>query len=189
MAQGKELGFWMCTALVVGNTIGIGIYVLPASLAPYGFNALAGWAITVVGMTFLARIFAQLAREFPSADGPQTYIERTSGSLAAFVAIWCFWISVFVTNAAIAIGLVGYLSKVVPALQGVSPALQSLALIWLFTGINLLGVRAGGGVQVVTTALKLLPMLFTVGLGAGLLLSEPAVYVQHPPATPVTLEG
>ena len=36
MQQPKELGFWMCTALVIGNTIGIGIFVLPASLAPYG---------------------------------------------------------------------------------------------------------------------------------------------------------
>ena len=32
MHAGKELGFWMCTALVVGNTIGIGIFVLPASI-------------------------------------------------------------------------------------------------------------------------------------------------------------
>ena len=33
----------MCTALVVGNTIGMGIFVLPASLALYGFNAMLGW--------------------------------------------------------------------------------------------------------------------------------------------------
>ena len=45
MQQPKELGFWMCTALVIGNTIGIGIFVLPASLAPYGFNALLGWGV------------------------------------------------------------------------------------------------------------------------------------------------
>ena len=115
-AQTKELGFWMCTALVVGNTIGIGIYVLPASLAPYGFNAMLGWGITVVGMTVLARVFARLAREFPSADGPHAYIERTTGTLAAFVAIWCYWVSCWITNAAIAIGVVGYLNKVLPGL-------------------------------------------------------------------------
>ena len=71
MQQPKELGFWMCTALVVGNTIGMGIFVLPASLAPYGFNAMLGWGVTVLGMTMLARVFAQLAREFPAADGPR----------------------------------------------------------------------------------------------------------------------
>jgi basic amino acid/polyamine antiporter, APA family len=189
MQQGRELGFWMCTALVVGNTIGIGIFVLPASLAPYGLNALAGWAVTVVGMLVLARVFAQLAREFPTADGPQVYIERTTGSLAAFVAIWCYWISVFMTNAAIAIGVVGYMSKVLPSLQGVSPAVQAVLLLWLFIAINLMGVRAGGRVQVVTTLLKLLPMLFIVGLGAWLLMSEPAVYTRQVPTTPVTFEA
>ena len=90
MQQPKELGFWMCTALVVGNTIGMGIFVLPASLAPYGLNAMLGWGVTVLGMTLLARVFAQLAREFPAADGPYTYIEQTTGKLPAYIAIWCY---------------------------------------------------------------------------------------------------
>ena len=106
MHQPKELGFWMCTALVIGNTIGMGIFVLPASLAPYGFNAMLGWGVTVIGMTMLARVFAQLAREFPGADGPYTYIERTTGKLPAYIAIWCYWVSCWITNAALAIGIV-----------------------------------------------------------------------------------
>jgi APA family basic amino acid/polyamine antiporter len=189
MSQPKELGFWMCTALVVGNTIGMGIFVLPASLAPYGFNAMLGWGVTVLGMMMLARVFAQLAREFPAADGPYTYIERTTGKLPAYIAIWCYWVSCWITNAALAIGLVGYLAKVLPGLEAVSPVLLAVALIWLFVGVNLLGVRAGGSVQVVTTGLKLLPMLFILGLGAWLLLTEPSAYTRHPPATPITLEA
>ena len=43
-ASRRLLGFWTCTALVVGNTIGIGIFLLPAVLAPFGLNALVGWA-------------------------------------------------------------------------------------------------------------------------------------------------
>ena len=189
MQAGKELGFWMCTALVVGNTIGIGIYVLPASLAPYGFNAMIGWGITVVGMTVLARVFARLAREFPAADGPYAYIEATGGRVAAFISIWCYWISIWITNAAIAIGVVGYLGKVAPGLDAVPGSVQALALLWLFIGVNLLGVRTGGGVQVATTVLKLLPMAVIMLLGGWLLLTEPSTYVAHPPATPVSLEG
>ena len=64
----RKLGFWMCTALVVGNTIGIGIFLLPASLAPYGFNATIGWLVTVLGCVALARVFARLAREMPSSS-------------------------------------------------------------------------------------------------------------------------
>ncbi len=72
---------------------------------------------------------------------------------------------------------------------GVAPAVQAVALLWLFVIVNLLGVRAGGRVQVVTTALKLLPMLFVLGLGAWLLLTEPAVYTRQVPATPITFEA
>jgi APA family basic amino acid/polyamine antiporter len=189
MQPGKELGFWMCTALVIGNTIGMGIYLLPASLAPYGLNAMFGWAITVFGMTMLARVFARLAREFPAADGPYAYVEATSGRVAAFIAIWCYWVSTWITNAALAVGVVGYLTKVVPALAGASPSMLSLALVWLFVAVNLLGIRAGGRVQVATTALKLLPMLAIVLLGAWLLLTEPAIYTRQVPATPLTLEA
>ncbi|MDH4106258.1 MAG: amino acid permease [Gammaproteobacteria bacterium] len=189
MHQPKELGFWMCTALVIGNTIGMGIFVLPASLAPYGLNAMLGWCVTVVGMTMLARVFAQLAREFPSADGPYTYIERTTGKLPAYIAVWSYWVSCWITNAALAIGIVGYLTKVVPSLEVIPAAALATVLIWLFVGINLLGVRTGGGVQIVTTALKLLPLFFILGLGAWLLVTEPSAYTQHTPATPITLEG
>jgi APA family basic amino acid/polyamine antiporter len=189
MRTDRELGFWMCTALVVGNTIGIGIFVLPASLAPHGLNAMAGWAITVVGMTILARAFARLAQRFPAADGPYAYIEATSGRLPAFVSIWCYWVQCWITNAAIAIGVVAYLGKVVPALQAIPAALQALALLWLFVGVNLLGVRSSGRVQVTTTVIKLLPMVAIVLLGAWLLASEPGAYTQHVPDTPVALDS
>ena len=186
MTAQKELGFWMCTALVVGNIIGMGIFMLPASLAPYGFNALLGWGITVLGMSVLARVLARLARDFPQADGPYDYIRLNVGDVAAFFAVWCYWVSVWITNAALAIGAVGYLGAVIPALKGAPPAIPALAMIWLFVAINLRGARSGGGVQVVTTALKLLPMLAIISLAAWVLLTDPAEYTRHPPPNPIT---
>ncbi len=184
-APGRELGFWMCTALVVGNTIGIGIFLLPASLAPYGFNALVGWGITVAGMTVVARVFARLARMFPEADGPYAYMRSTLGEWPAFLALWCYWISAWITNSALAVGVVGYLASALPATAGVPPLAIALTMLWLFTGTNLLGVRSGGRVQVATTILKLLPMAVVIGLGLWLLLAEPGVYSRHPPSTPL----
>lgn len=183
----RKLGFWMCTALVVGNTIGIGIFLLPSSLAPFGFNALFGWLVTVLGCLALARVFAGLSRNMAHADGPYSYIRNTLGDIPAFVSIWCYWVSVWITNAAIATGVVGYLSAVFPPLGEVQPALLALALLWLFVGINLLGVRTGGRVQVTATALKLLPMLAVALLGAWLLFTSPSTYVEHVPTTPVRL--
>ncbi len=181
----RKLGFWMCTALVVGNTIGIGIFLLPASLAPFGFNATIGWLVTVLGCVALANVFARLARQMPNADGPYGFIRATLGDVPAFIAMWCYWVSLWITNAAIATGVVGYLGAVFPSVATMQPALVALALLWTFVIINLFGVRTGGRVQVVTTALKLLPMLAVALLGGWLLLTAPEAYTAHPPTAPV----
>jgi len=187
-ASGRLLGFWTCTALVVGNTIGIGIFLLPSVLAPFGLNALLGWGVTVAGCLVLARAFARLATVFPDADGPYGYIRRTLGDSTAFVAIWCYWLSLWITNATIAVGVVGYLHAVVPELAGVAPPwLFALGFLWLFVAVNLLGVRTSGPVQILMTALKLLPMAAVILLGLWLLVSEPTAYVRDLPATPIAL--
>ena len=183
----RKLGFWMCTALVVGNTIGIGIFLLPASLAPFGFNATVGWLVTVLGCVALANVFARLARQMPEADGPYGFIRATLGDVPAFIAMWCYWVSLWITNAAIATGVVGYLGAVFPSVATMQPALVALALLWTFVVINLFGVRTGGRVQVVTTALKLMPMVAVALLGGWLLLTAPATYTQHLPTAPVEL--
>lgn len=186
-ASTKQIGFWTCTALVVGNTIGMGIFLLPASLAPFGYNALIGWTITVLGCLALARVFARLAREMPDADGPYGYIRSTLGDLPAYVAIWCYWVSMWITNAALATGVVGYITAVFPALAGLQPSLFALALLWFFVGINLIGLRTGGQVQIVTTVLKLLPMLAVAVLGIWVLLTSPSSYSAQLPTKAVSI--
>lgn len=183
----RQLGFWMCTALVIGNTIGMGIFMQSASLAPYGFNALLGWAAVVLGCACLAIVFATLARRLPQADGPFGYVRATLGEAVAFPTLWCYWISLWVTNAAIAVGLVGYVTTVVPALRSIPSALVTVALIWMFVSVNLFGARTGGRVQVVTAALKLTPLLLVIVLGAVMLFTEPAAYAANIPTTPITL--
>jgi basic amino acid/polyamine antiporter, APA family len=187
-AAGKRpLGFWMCTALVIGNTIGMGIFLQPASLAPYGYNALIAWAITIFGTVLLALIFANLARRMAQADGPYEYVRATQGDGVAFLAMWSYWVSVWVTNAALAVGVVGYLTAVLPGLASVPPVVVAVALIWLFVVVNLLGVRTGGGVQILTTVLKLAPMAVIIGLGLWTLFVDPAAYTRNLPTTPVTM--
>jgi APA family basic amino acid/polyamine antiporter len=188
-SEPRVLGFWACTALIVGNTIGVGIFVMPASLAPYGLNALSGWLVTIVGCVFLAVVFAGLARVFPQDDGPYAYTQRAFGSGVAFLVLWCYWVSTWVTNAAIAIGVVAYLSILAPVLQTNPwvPPLAALALLWLFVLINLLGVRTAGWMQMITTGLKLLPQLGIIVLGLWQLLAHPSAYVAHIPPNPASL--
>lgn len=185
----RALGFWTSAALVVGNTIGVGIFVLPASLAPLGLNALSGWLIVVVGCLFLSIVFARLARTFPQDDGPYAYMRRAVGDGPSFTILWCYWVSLWVTNAAISIGVVGYMAVFVPKLgQGHwLPPITALALVWFFVLINLCGLRVVGWMQVATTVLKLLPQAGIVVLGLWQLLVHPSAYVQHVPPNPITL--
>ncbi|PPJ43026.1 MULTISPECIES: amino acid permease [unclassified Pseudoxanthomonas] len=183
----RKIGFWTCTALVVGNTIGMGIFVLPASLAPFGYNALLGWGITVLGCLALARVFARLARLLPDADGPYGYVRHTLGDLPAYAVLWSYWVSNWITLAALATGVAGYAAAIFPPLARVQPAVVCLGVLWLFVGINLLGVRSGGRVQVVTTVMKLMPMLAVAALGAWTLIESPASFGAHPPAKPISL--
>lgn len=189
MSGTRKIGFWTCTALVVGNVIGMGIFVLPASLAPFGFNALIGWAVVLAGCLVLAGMFAQLARALPDAGGPYGYIRHTLGELPAGLALWAYWVSVWITNAALATGVVGYLVMAFPPLGALPPMWLAQALLWALVAVNLGGVRSGGGVQILTTALKLLPMLAIAALGLWLLATAPASYTAQLPATPLSVSA
>ena len=184
----RTLGFWMATALVVGNIIGAGIFAMPAALAPFGLNALTGWLVTVLGCACLALAFAELARRFPRDDGPYAYTLRAFGPWAAFFVMWCYWVSVWVANAAIAIAVIGYVLYFVPQLAAnpLAPPVAALALVWLFVLINLRGARTAGWVQLLTTALKLVPSIAVILLGLGLLITHPHVYIQHVPPNPAS---
>lgn len=189
MDDSRKIGFWTCTALVVGNTIGMGIFLLPASLAPFGFNALIGWVVVVLGCVALARVYSHLAREMPLAEGPYGYMRETLGELPAYIAYWCYWVSCWIVNAALATGVVGYMTVAFPATAVWNPSVFAMGLLWLFVGINLMGARSGGAVQIVTTMLKLVPMLAVAVIGVWVLLTSPSDYVAQLPTAPITLQG
>ena len=163
-ARTRQLGFWMCLALVVGTFIGSGIFLLPAQLAPYGWNSLFGWLITIGGALCLAFIFARLARALPLAAGPYAYVGEAFGPLPAFMVAWIYWISIWVGNAAIAVAAVSYLSLFAPSLAKVpgAGAAAGIGLLWMLTAINATSVRAGGGIQVTTVLIKLVPLVVVI---------------------------
>ena len=158
--QTKGLGMTAATALVVGSMIGSGAFLLPATLAPYGAASLLGWGITLGGALLLALTFARLAMRWPETGGPYVYARNAFGPLAGFVVAWSYWVSMWCATAAIAVAFAGSVGAVFPAATAtpVRGALCALGALWLVTGINLLGVREAGRMQVLTTALKLLPL-------------------------------
>jgi APA family basic amino acid/polyamine antiporter len=173
-APGRAIGYWMAVALVMGNMIGSGVFLLPASLAPYGGLGLIGWLVSTTGSVLLALVFARLSRLNPAAGGPYAYTRQAFGDLAGFLVAWGYWISVWCSNAALAVAFVGYLGPFIPGVVRTPPAAAAIAVgtLWLATFVNIQGVRTAGRVQVVTTAIKILP-LAVVGI-AGLFFLEPS---------------
>jgi len=161
------LGLWMCTALVVGNMVGSGVFLLPASLGAYGGISIVGWLITTAGAMTLALVFSRLSRMMPSAGGPYAYTRRGLGDFAGFLVAWGYWNSIWTSNAAIAVAFVSYLTAFWPGLAGSNTMAAAIAIgsIWLLSWVNAAGVRNAGIVQLVTTILKLLPLVAIASLG------------------------
>lgn len=189
IASARQLGLVMCTALVVGNMIGMGIFMQPAALAPFGLNALTGWAAVIFGCVCLALTFSALARKLPQTDGPFGYVRATLGEAVAFPALWSYWISVWVTNAVLAIGVIGYFINFFPAAGSIPPAVLAVAFMWFFVGVNLLGVRSGGRVQVLTSLLKLVPLVLVMVVGAASILANPGAHMANVPTTAITVQA
>jgi APA family basic amino acid/polyamine antiporter len=162
-----KIGFWSSTSLVVGNMTGSGIFLLPAALAFYGGISVFGWLFTLVGTIFLALVFARLSRLISRAGGPYTYTRKGFGDFAGFLVAWGYWLSIWTGNAAISVAGVGYLTVFIPSLKEHQVISASLAIgfIWLFTFVNTLSIKKVGAVQLITTIIKILPLLLMGTLG------------------------
>lgn len=171
MQAKRALGFRACLALVVGNLIGSGIYLLPASLAPLGWNAFVGWVVTAIGALCLAIVFARLAEHLPAEGGPYAYTRAAFGKPAGFIVAWSYWTMVWVGNGAVAVAVVSALSGAFPDLAQSTgaPAALAIAVVWLLTFVNIRGIGTAALVQSVTTILKIFPLLAVAVLGAVLL--------------------
>jgi basic amino acid/polyamine antiporter, APA family len=160
----REMGLWTATAMVIGNMIGSGVFLLPALLAgvaiTYGSSALLAWIVTGAGAMLLAAVFATMGRAYPMTGGPYVYARHAFGEFIGFWTAWGYWIAAWVGNAAIAVAFVGFTTVVWPGLDNsnLAKALLAVGAIWLCTSINVLGVREGGRVQLVTTILKFVPL-------------------------------
>ena len=161
----QRIGFGVAVALVMGNMIGSGIFLLPASLAEYGGIGLFGWVVSAIGSILLALVFARMSRLHAATGGPYAFTRIGFGDLAGFLVAWGYWVSVCSGNAGIALAFVGYLDPLLPASMRapLATAAMAAASVWLLTLVNARGIREAGQVQVVTTILKILPLVLVGG--------------------------
>lgn len=165
--KSNALSFGMLVALVTGNMIGSGVFLLPASLAQYGWVGLLGWTLTAFGALFLALTFAEYAKSYTAVGGPYAYCRDAYGDFIGFQTAYNYWLALWVGNAAAVVAFVSYLAVFFPIIlkQKWLSLTISLGTIWFLTLVNLMGVAFAGILQMVTTVLKILPLLLIAIFG------------------------
>ncbi|WP_432013281.1 amino acid permease [Streptomyces cucumeris] len=162
----RRFGLPTATALVMGNIIGGGIFLLPASVAPFGTLSLLAFVVLTVGAIALALVFGRLTERDPRTGGPYVHARAAFGDFAGFLSAWSYWTMTWVSNAALAVAAVGYVHVLMPGhdSEGVNLTVALLAL-WLPALANLAGTRWVGAVQIVSTVLKFIPLFFVAVVG------------------------
>lgn len=164
-APRRDLGLLDAVGIGFGAVIGAGIFVVTGVAAGIAGPALLlGLVIAGIAATANALSSAQLAAEYPHSGGTYEYGYRVLSPTAGFAAGWMFLASKIAAAGTVALGLAGYLDRLVP---GVPPRLLAVTAILLFTALNYFGVRRSSRVNLVIVAISLGSLLLFTLLGAG----------------------
>lgn len=173
----KKIGLIACIGVVAGNMMGSGIALLPSSLAQVGSISIYSWIICLVGALSLAFVYARLGTNNPQEGGPIAYAGEISPAFGFQTGV-LYYHANWIGNLAIAITGVSYLSVFFPILNETVPAaIATIAAVWIFTFINLLG---GSWVSRLCTLGLVLILIPVVGTAlVGWTHFDPALYTQN----------
>lgn len=162
-----KINLFSATCLVAGNMMGAGVLMLPATLAKYGSYTFVGWTITSIGALCLALVFARLSSWIPSSGGPYTFAMHVFGRFVGFQMAWSYWIFTWISNVALVVSGLAYLSIFIPEMTNTPFLSMSLGLfaIGLFTYLNTLDLKTFSFIQNLITIFKILPLLMFCLIG------------------------
>ena len=166
--QHRVIGFWRGWSIAVGCAIGSGIFMMPTMLAPYGLLGFSGWFVAGAGSILVALTMARLVKRIPKTGGPYVYVNEGLGTLSGFIIAWTYWVACVSAIAGISIAFVGYLGFFLPQIANsqINALLASLLLIWIIVFLNIRSLENSSKFQLISTLLKLLPLIFIILLGA-----------------------
>ncbi len=167
----RRLGLATATALIVGNVIGVGIFLTPAGMAKSlgsPFWLLAVWATMAVATIGGAFCYGALAARYPEAGGTYVYLREIFGKRTAFLY---GWLSLLVTDpgltAMLAVGLASYVGHFLP-LGPWGLKIVAAGSIIALASVHMTGISPGSRVMDALAALKLGLLGFLVVWGFGL---------------------
>ena len=181
----RELGIFDSVMLIVGSTIGIGIFVTTGFIAQQVSSPgiilliwLLGGLLALAG----ALSCAELGSSLPYAGGDYIYLREAYGPLVGFLSGWAsFFVTFSGSAASLAVGFTAFIAFFVPALEqtrslfsleifGLTLQLSlasvfSIGVILFLSLIQVIGIRQGSWVQNFLTLLKIGALLGIVVVG------------------------
>ena len=165
--QHRVIGFWRGWSIAVGCAVGSGIFMMPTLLAPYGMLGFGGWIIAGSGSVLVALTMARLVIRIPKTGGPYVYVNEGLGKFLGFIIAWTYWVACVAAISGISIAFVGYLGFFIPIISNspIHSLLTTLVLVWVIVALNIRSLENSSKFQLISTLLKILPLLFIVFLG------------------------
>lgn len=156
----------MATVLVTVNMVGTGIFLLPVTMASIGSISIWGWLISCLGATALGLVFALLGAVDPEPGGPYAYARQTFGQYLGFQTNYVYWTANLVGNIAVATTVTAYFTEFFPFLKNHwLSILFSIGIIWVATGINIIGPRYVGFISSWCTFIAMVPLVLIAFFG------------------------
>ncbi len=167
--QDHSLSFTKLTAMIIGSTIGGGIFTTAGDMAKSGAHTgsvLIGWGICGVGMFCLMMCFFGLNRVRPDlTNGIYSYAKEGFGEYVGFNSAWGYWVSALLCNVSyttLLFGAIGHFFPIFGDGNNLLSIVSASVIIWLLNGLILKGVQEAAALNVITTIAKLIPILVFV---------------------------
>ncbi len=162
----EKLSFTKLTAMIIGSTIGGGIFTTAGDMASSGAHTgsvLIGWAIAGIGMFGLMMCFFGLNKARPDlTNGVYSYAREGFGEFVGFNSAWGYWVSALLCNVSyttLLFGALGYFFPVFGSGNNIVSIICASVLIWLLNWLILHGVQGAAFLNIITTVSKLIPIL------------------------------
>lgn len=155
------LGLGFGLAVIIGNTIGAGIFRVPGSIAfhlPHPGLFLGVWVLGGLYALLGAFSMAELGAMIPKSGGQYVFSRYALGEYAGFIVGWSDWISTCGSAAAVSLLIGKFAGALYPSLDGKSVTIAAAVAI-AFAVLQWRGIIWGSTAQTVTSSLKALAFL------------------------------
>lgn len=161
----NQLGFSGLTAMIIGSTIGAGIFTIAGDMASNGAHTgsvLIGWGICGIGMYTLMMSFFGLNKIKPElTNGIYSYAKEGFGEFVGFNSAWGYWMSALICNVSyitLLFGALGYFFPVFGNGNNVVSVIAGSIFVWLLVALVLKGVKQATLITTLVTICKLIPI-------------------------------